>query len=84
VDFELDSRNVVTSFHSKHYNVSEFGDIIRDSIRLDKTYFKIFSVEFIRRQTNHVLVKVATSIASFHLFIDIPTCIVNILNNKML
>ncbi|XP_045831441.1 uncharacterized protein LOC123922796 [Trifolium pratense] len=87
VDFELDSKNVVTSFHSKHNNVSELGDVIRDCVRLHKTYFRNSSVEFIRRQANevaHALARVATSIASFHLFIDIPTCIVNILNNEML
>ncbi|KAK2425311.1 hypothetical protein QL285_035568 [Trifolium repens] len=32
VDFELDSKNVVTSFHSKHPNVSELGDIIKDCV----------------------------------------------------
>jgi hypothetical protein len=28
VDFELDSKSVVTSFHSKRNNVCEFGDKI--------------------------------------------------------
>ncbi|CAJ2637113.1 unnamed protein product [Trifolium pratense] len=87
VDFELYSKNVVTSFHSKHNNVTELGDVIRDCVRLHKTYFRNSSVEFIRRQANevaHALARVATSIASFHLFIDILTCIVNILNNEML
>jgi ribonuclease HI len=84
VDIELDSKNVVTSFHSKRNNVSELGDIIRDCVRLHKTYFRNSSVEFIRRQANkvaHILARVVTSIASLHLFIDIPTCIVNFLNN---
>jgi hypothetical protein len=57
--------------------VCELGDIIRDCVRLHKIYFRNFSVEY-------ALAWVATSIASFHLFIDIPTCIVNILNNEML
>jgi hypothetical protein len=87
VDFELDFKNVVTSFHSKCNNVFELGDIIRDCVCLHKTYFGNSSVEFIRRQADkiaHVLARVATSITSFHLFIDISTCIVNILNNEML
>jgi ribonuclease HI len=78
VDFELDSKNVVTSFHSKRNNVSGLGDIIRDCVRLHKTYFRNSNVEFIRRQPNevaHVLARVVTSTASFHIFIDIPTCI---------
>jgi hypothetical protein len=40
VDFELDSKNVVTSFHSKRNNMSKLGDIIRDCVRLHKIYFK--------------------------------------------
>jgi ribonuclease HI len=52
VDFELDSKNVVTSFHSKRNNVFELGDIIRDCVRLHKTYFRTSSVEFIRKQAN--------------------------------
>jgi hypothetical protein len=78
VDFELDSKNIVTSFHSKRNNVSELGDIIRDCARLHKTYFRNSNIEFIRRQTNevaHVLARVVTSTTSFHLFIDISTCI---------
>ncbi|MCH99278.1 cytochrome P450, partial [Trifolium medium] len=30
VDFELDSQNVVTRFHSKREDMSEFGDVIKD------------------------------------------------------
>ncbi|CAJ2645584.1 unnamed protein product [Trifolium pratense] len=87
VDFELDSRNVVTSFHSKHPNTSELGDIIKDCVRVYNTYFRNSRIEFIRRQANevaHALARVATSLASFHLFIDVPICIGNIVNNEML
>jgi hypothetical protein len=87
VDFELDSKNVVTSFHSKHHNASELGDIIQDCVHVYNTYFRNSRIEFIRRQANevaHVLARVATSLASFHLFIDVPLCIGNIVNNEML
>jgi ribonuclease HI len=87
VDFELDSKNVVTSFHSKHPNASELGDIIKDCVRVYNTHFKNSRIEFIRRQANevaHVLARVATSIASFHLFIDVLICIRQIINNEML
>ncbi|CAJ2636114.1 unnamed protein product [Trifolium pratense] len=87
VDFELDSRNVVTRFHSKHPNTSELGDIIKDCVRVYNTYFRNSRIEFIRRQANevaHALARVATSLASFHLFIDVPICIGNIVNNEML
>lgn len=43
-------------------------------------------VKFIRRQANevaHALPRVAPSLASFHYFIDIPTCIQQVLINDM-
>jgi hypothetical protein len=46
-------------------------------------------VKFIRRQSNkivYILARVATSKVSFHIFINIPTCIsiTNIIGSKML
>jgi ribonuclease HI len=87
VDFELDSKNVVTSFHSKHPNASELGDIIKDCVRVYNNYFRNSRIEFIRKQANevaYVLARIATSLTSFHLFIDVPLCIGNIINNEML
>jgi hypothetical protein len=50
------------------------------------THFRNSRVEFIRRQANevaHVLVREATSLASFHIFIDVPLCIRDIIMNEM-
>jgi ribonuclease HI len=87
VDFELDSKNVVTKFHSNKEDMSELGDVIRDCQRLHNSFFTNSRVEFIRRQANevaHALARVATSLASFHIFIEIPTCIQHIIINEML
>jgi hypothetical protein len=51
------------------------------------SYFTNSYVEFRRRQTNNVahnLAKVAISLASFHIFIDIPTCSQDLIVNDML
>jgi ribonuclease HI len=87
VDFELDSENVVTKFHSSREDMSELRDVIRDCQRLHNVFFTNSRVEFIRRQVNevaHVLARVTTSLASFHIFIEIPTCIHHIIINDML
>ncbi|GAU50345.1 hypothetical protein TSUD_409300 [Trifolium subterraneum] len=52
VDFELDSKIVVDSFHSNKCDVTELGDIISHCKRLFSTYYKNSSVEFIKRQAN--------------------------------
>jgi hypothetical protein len=69
------------------YDMSELGDVIRDCQRLHNSFFTNSRVEFIRRQANevaHALARVATSLASFHIFIEIPTCIHHIIINEML
>jgi hypothetical protein len=51
------------------------------------SHFENFRVEFIRRHTNetvHALVKVVTSLADTHIFIEIPTCIQDVIMNEML
>ena len=61
------------------------GDIIKDCVRVYNTYFRNSRIKFITRQANevaHVLTRVATSLASFHHFIDVPICIGNIFNNE--
>ncbi|GAU35225.1 hypothetical protein TSUD_205010 [Trifolium subterraneum] len=86
VDFELDSQIVVTKFHSKNRDESELGDIIKDCRTMFNTHFRNSRVEFIRRQANevaHVLAREATSLASFHIFIDVPLCIRDIIMNEM-
>jgi hypothetical protein len=87
VDFELDSQIVVTRFHGKKEDASEFGDVINDCKCIYNSHFTNPRVEFIRRQTNETakgLARVTTSIASFHLFIDILTYISNIIDKEML
>ncbi|CAJ2641086.1 unnamed protein product [Trifolium pratense] len=86
VDFELDSQIVVTKFHSKNRDESELGDIIKDCRTMFNTHFRNSRVEYIRRQANevaHVLAREATSLASFHIFIDVPLCIRDIIMNEM-
>jgi hypothetical protein len=89
VDFELDFRNVVTRFHiKKKADESEFGVVIKDCLGdYNNSYFRNSWVEFISRQTNefvHILARVATFKANFHIFVDISTCIINIIDNEML
>jgi ribonuclease HI len=87
VVFELDSKRVVDSFKHNRRDESVFGDIIKDCKNVFHSYFTNSRVEFIRRQANevaHCLAKAAPCLASFHVFTDIPTCIQNLIINKML
>jgi hypothetical protein len=87
VDFELDSKNVVAKFHGHGEDRSELGYVIKDCQHLYASYFPNSSVEFIWRQANevaHTLVKAASSLASVHLHIDIPSCIRTLIDNKMI
>jgi hypothetical protein len=87
VDFELDSQIVVTRFHGKKEDASEHGDVINDCKRIYNSLFTNSRLFIKRQQVNeatHALTRVTTSIANFHLFIDIPTCISNIIDNEML
>ncbi|KAK2423742.1 hypothetical protein QL285_034175 [Trifolium repens] len=87
VGFELDSKNVVAKFHGHREDRSELGDVIKDCQRLHASYFPNSSVEFIWRQANevaHTLAKAASSLASVHLHIDIPSCIRTLIENEMI
>jgi hypothetical protein len=84
VDFELDAKTVVMKFHSKNDDISELEDIIKNCQQLYNTFLR--NSKFIRRQANeaaYVLAWVTPSLASFHIFIDSPTCIHNIIINEM-
>ncbi|XP_045822258.1 uncharacterized protein LOC123915155 [Trifolium pratense] len=86
VDFELDSKNVVAKFHSKARDISGLGYVIKDCQYIHNSHFRNSRVEFVRRQANeaaHVLANVASSLASFHIFIDVPSCIDFIIANEM-
>jgi hypothetical protein len=47
MDFELDSKNVVTKFHRHGEDCSELGNVINDCQHLHASYFSNSSVEFI-------------------------------------
>jgi hypothetical protein len=85
VDFELDSKNVVTKFHSSIEDMSELGGVIRYCQRLHDSFFTNSSVKFILRQAEaaHALARVATSLTSFYIFIEISTCIHHIINEML-
>jgi ribonuclease HI len=85
LDFEMDCKRVVDGLHSNRTNTSDLGAILSDCRLILATSLNSH-VKFIRRQANevaHILARVATSLASFHNFIDIPTCMYNIIINEM-
>jgi hypothetical protein len=86
MDFEIDCKGVVDSlYNSRTYN-SDLGDILRDCRFILATNHVNSHVRFIRRQANefaHRLSRVATSLTSFHNFINIPICISNVILNEM-
>ncbi|GAU17471.1 hypothetical protein TSUD_340140 [Trifolium subterraneum] len=86
VDFEMDCKRVVDCLHSSRTYNSDLGDILRDCRVILATNLVNSHVKFIRRQANevaHRLAREATCLASFHIFIDIPTCIYDIIMNEM-
>jgi ribonuclease HI len=86
IDFEMDCKRVVDCLHSSRTYNSELGDILRDCRFILTTSLVNSHVKFIRRQANevaHRLAREATSLASFHIFINIPTCIYDIILNEM-
>jgi hypothetical protein len=85
VDFKLDSTNVVTEIHDKDDDNSKYGVVVIDCQRIHNSIFTNSCVEFTRRLVNevaHVLAMAATSLASFHIFIDKFTCIRTIIINE--
>jgi hypothetical protein len=85
VDFELDSKRVVDSFHSLVQNYSEFGVLMDHWKLIFSNYYSNSSVEFVRKHANEVAHnKTAKLSASFQILIDVPNCIEHILNNEML
>jgi ribonuclease HI len=87
IDFELDSKITRDVCHSSKSDVSKVGSIIGACRDLFSTSFTNSRVEFIRRQANaaaHALAREATSLASPHIYYDIPFCIETIIINEML
>jgi hypothetical protein len=86
MDFKMDCKRVVDCLYSSRTYNSELGDILRDCRFILATSLVNSHVKFIRRQANevaHRLAREATSLASFHIFINIPTCIYDIILNEM-
>jgi hypothetical protein len=86
IDFEMDCKRIVDGLYSKKNYRSDLGAILNDCRTILASSFVNSHVKFIRRQASevaHRLVRVATSPASFHNFIDIPTCIYDIIMNEM-
>jgi ribonuclease HI len=86
VDFEHDSKVVVEKFHSNKIDDTEQGDIMSHCKRLFSTYYNNSSVEFVRRQVNevvHRLAKTASCIASPQIMVEIPYCIKHALINDI-
>jgi ribonuclease HI len=86
VDFEMDAKRVVDSFHSHHNEVTEFWNIIDNCKSLFRQFYENSHVEFVRRQANevsHSLAKAALSLASSQIFVEIAHCIEHILFNEM-
>jgi hypothetical protein len=87
VDFELDAKKVVDYFNGGRNDVSEFGAIVDDCRTKCNVYFENSKVEFSRRQANvvaHTLAREATSLASPHVFDDVPLCISTLIFNEKL
>ncbi|CAJ2632579.1 unnamed protein product [Trifolium pratense] len=83
---EVDCKRVVGGLYSKRNFNSDFGVILSDCKVLLATNLVNSNVKFIRRQANevaHSFARMVTSLASFHNFLDIPTCIYDIIMNEM-
>jgi hypothetical protein len=83
----VDSKKVVDYFHKDQNDATEFGDMLKECKRMFNLYFENFHVEYDMRQTNeaaHTLARVAISMASSNIFIDVPTCINHIIMNEMI
>ncbi|GAU46456.1 hypothetical protein TSUD_402230 [Trifolium subterraneum] len=86
VDLEMDCKRVVDNLYSSRTYRSDLGDILSDCRTILTTSLVNSHVKFIRRQANeaaHRLARVATSLASFRNFIDLPTCITDVILNEM-
>jgi hypothetical protein len=86
IDFEMVCKKVVDGLYNKRIYRYDLGAILNDLRTILTSSFVNSHVKFIRRQTNEVvdrLAGAATSLTSFHNFIDIPTCIYDIIMNEI-
>jgi hypothetical protein len=83
---ELDCKRAIDGLYSKRISTSDLSAILSDCRTLLATNIVNFHVKFIMRQTNkvaHNLIWMVTFLALFHNFIDISTCIYDIIVNEM-
>jgi hypothetical protein len=81
----MDCKRIVDGLYSKKSYRSDLGAILNDCRTIFASSFVNSYDKFIRKQANkvaHRLAGAATSLTSFHNFIDIPTCIYNIIINE--
>ena len=89
VDFEMDANKVVDYFNKGkgRNDISEFGTIMDECRKNCNNYFENSKVEFSRRQANvvaHTLAREATSLASPHIFDNVPSCNLTLIFNEKL
>ncbi|AES90835.1 hypothetical protein MTR_4g098670 [Medicago truncatula] len=79
---DVDSKIVANYFKKGRGDITKFASIKDSSVQLCNFYLTNSHVEFIGRQTNevaHELAKATTSIPSFRIFYEIPTCITDLI-----
>jgi len=87
VDFEMGAKKVVDYFNKGRNAISEFGTIMDECRKSCYNYFENSKVEFSQRQANvvaHTLAREATSLASPHIFDNVPSCISTLIFNEKL
>ena len=87
VDLEVDSKKVVDYFNKGGGDITKFGLIMDSTIQLCSSHLTNSQLEFIRSQVNevtHKLAKATTSLPSFYIFDESPTCITDMINNEMI
>jgi len=83
----LTQKKVADSFASNKQDYTEYDAIINECKFVFSQYYENSSVEFVRRQTNEVVHKLAKAdplLASFQLLVEPFDCIEHILTTEMI
>lgn len=86
MNFKSGAISIVDTVNSQHPNDKECRTISRECKCFLANSTRNSHVKFARRQANEVvyfLVKVTSSFARFHIFIDVTTCTHNLIINDM-
>lgn len=86
MNFELEAKNVADNMINQQPNDSDLGATMLECNRLLAPFFRNYHVKFVRREVHEVvcvLAHAAPSLASFHNFNDVPTCIQDLISNEM-